>query len=249
MSTKLISRLAPLLMLSTHTLAGGLPNDFVELHSIAPSIRYDIRYANNHNFVGRPITGYKRARCLLTKPTALALAKVQTELLKSNLSLMVYDCYRPQKAVNDFIVWSKVTDNHIMKPEFYPQVNKRDFFKLGYVAKKSGHSRGSTVDLTIIPTNLGPTQNYSANTKLVACYAPFLHRFDDGSLDMGTGFDCMDPRSFPSSKKVSITAYHNRMILRDVMMKYGFTPYAKEWWHFTLKDEPYPNTYFNQKLE
>ncbi len=132
-----------------------------------------------------------------------------------------------------------------MKKEFYPMVNKKDFFKLGYVAAQSGHSRGSTVDLTIIPTGNIRTERYSKKSKLTACYAPYLKRFHDGSIDMGTGFDCMDSRSFPSSKNITITAYYNRMILRSVMKKYGFNPYPKEWWHFTLENEPFPSTYFN----
>jgi len=239
----LIKRL-PFFVLSCPVFA--MPSSFVYLRQYDPSILQEVRYAGHHNFIGRPIAGYESNECILTKAAAIQLSKVQKELVQSGYSLKVYDGYRPQMAVNDFIQWSKDSKQQQMKAEFYPRVNKKDFFKLGYVAAKSSHSRGSTVDLTIIPLPILAQKAYHSGQKLTACYASYQQRFKDNSIDMGTGFDCMDKASHPLNKEdVSPTAYQNRMLLRNLMKKYGFAPYPKEWWHFTLIDEPYKNTYFN----
>lgn len=230
--------------LSGLSFAGHLPENFVYLKDIDSSIVQDIRYAGDHNFIGRPIQGYQSATCILTLPTAQALHKVQTELRKVGLSLKVYDCYRPQMAVNDFIQWSQQPDQQ-MKAEFYPRVNKNDFFKLGYVAEKSGHSRGSTVDLTIVALPVQPSAQYQPGQKLVACYAPYGQRFKDNSIDMGTGYDCMDLYAHSDNRQISQAAYQHRLLLRHIMIRYGFVPYAEEWWHFTYKKELFPNRYFN----
>ncbi len=185
----------------------ALPKGFVYLNDIDPSIKQEMRYAGNHNFMGRPFKGYETSQCILTQEAAESLAKIQAELHKSGLSLKVYDCYRPQMAVDDIIAWSKVPELQTMKAEFYPNVNKADFFTLGYVAEKSGHTRGSTIDLTI------------------------------ADMDMGSAYDLLDPKSGVMNP--------HRLLLRNIMIKYGFNPYEKEWWHFTLKNEPYPETYFN----
>ena len=225
--------------------AANLPNNFVYLHDIDPTITQEIRYAGYHNFIGRPVTGYQAAECILTKPAAVALAKIQQELNKKALGLKVYDCYRPQMAVDDFIVWSSLSKQQQMKAEFYPRVNKKQFFELGYVAAQSGHTRGSTVDLTIIPYPATPQAKYISGQKLVACFMPYYQRFQDNSIDMGTGFDCMDELAHVFNKSITKTAYENRMLLRKIMQKYGFVPYNEEWWHFTLDNESFPNTYFN----
>ncbi len=228
----------------TNVFADCLPDDFVYLSNIDPSIQQDIRYARSHNFIGRPIKGYETSECILTRPAALALKNIQTQLRKENLSLKVYDCYRPQMAVNDFIAWSKLSSAQQMKAEFYPRVDKKDFFTLGYVAEKSGHSRGSTMDLTIIPLS-SHSEAYRPGQKLTACYANYQHRYHDNSIDMGTGFDCMDEMAHPDNLVVGQIAIANRTKLRTLMVKQGFDPYDKEWWHFTLHHEPYPTTYFN----
>lgn len=225
--------------------AETLPSDFVYLRNVDPSIIQEMRYAQYHNFVGRPIAGYHAEECILTKQTAYALSKVQTELKKSGLSLKVYDCYRPQTAVNDFIAASKDLSNQKMKAEFYPYVNKADVFKLGYVAEKSGHSRGSTVDLTIVPVPTPKQETYNRHQKLVNCAAPRAKRFHDNSIEMGTGFDCFDLKAHPDNTTVNNIAYHNRSVLWVVMEQQGFKPVDTEWWHFTLKNEPFPSTYFN----
>ncbi len=221
------------------------PAEFVLLKDIAPDIVQEIRYAGARNFVGRKIAGYEAAQCILTRRAALALAQVQAELRKSRLSLKVYDGYRPQMSVDDFEVWSLQPELQDMKAEFYPRIDKKNFFKLGYVAKKSSHSRGSTVDLTIIPLPNQTQANDLSNQRLIPCTAPACERFTENSLDFGTAFDCMDERSHHDNLEVGIVAQHNRNMLRALMEKHGFEAYQKEWWHYTLKDEPFPDTYFN----
>lgn len=233
------------LLLATNNIchANSMPADFVYLRDIDPTIIQDVRYATAHNFMGRPIKGYAAAECILTRAAAQALTQVQKELLQSNLSLKVYDCYRPQMAVDDFIAWSKQAHDQKMKAEFYPRVNKADFFTLGYVAAKSGHSRGSTVDLTIVP--LAAASQTQQGHALIDCTASYTQRFADDSIDMGTNFDCMDELSHNDNRAISTVAYYNRQLLRAVMEAHGFMSYQPEWWHFTLKAEPYSDTYFN----
>jgi D-alanyl-D-alanine dipeptidase len=234
-----------LFSISSFAWANKWSSVFVYLRDVDPSIQQEIRYYGYHNFIGHPIAGYAGAECLLTQKAAVALSKVQAQLIKSGYSLKVYDCYRPQKAVDEFIAWSKETDQQQMKVEFYPRVDKADFFKLGYVAEKSGHTRGSTLDLTIVPISAPQQIPYQAGEKLVSCFAPLGKRFPDNSIEMGTGYDCMDELAHGDNQKVSELAYQNRLLLRSVMMENGFLPYAEEWWHFTLKNEPYPDTYFD----
>lgn len=209
----------------THTDAVQmLPKDFIYLKEIAPSIQQDIHYATSNNFIGRPLPGYESPVCILTEPTARALSKVQHELNQQGLGLKVFDGYRPQMTVNEFIRWSNDSNDQKMKAEYYPNVNKADFFKLGYIAEKSGHTRGSTVDLTIIDLKTNK------------------------ELDMGTSFDFMDELSHPFSQAVTKKQYNNRQLLNNLMSKHGFislTQQDTEWWHFTLKDELFPDTYFN----
>lgn len=225
--------------------AFALPNDFVYLKDVDPTILQEIRYAQDHNFIGRPVTGYEASTCILTRKAALALHQVQLKLRKSHLSLKVYDCYRPQKAVDDFVQWSKVPTDETMKAEFYPRVDKAELFNLGYVAKKSGHTRGSTVDLTLVAIPAKASVPYKSEEPLVACFKPYHARYQDNSIDMGTGYDCLDPTAFVNNHHLDIIALKHRQWLSTMMKKYHFVPYEKEWWHFTLKDEPYPDTYFN----
>ena len=201
------------------------PAVFVYLKDIDKSIVQDIKYFTNDNFIGRPIKGYQAPQCILTRKMGVSLSSIQQQLKSKLLSLKVYDCYRPQVAVDDFIVWSHDINDQKMKATYYPNIDKTTFFKLGYVAKKSSHSRGSTVDLTIISLKTGK------------------------ELDMGTHFDYMDNKSRVFAENVSKEAKSNRMLLRNIMERNGFKSYDKEWWHFTLKDEPFPNTYFNFLVE
>ncbi len=220
------------------------PPDFVYLRDVAPSIVQDMRYAGYHNFLGRPVAGYEAAECILTRQAAVALAKVEAELEASQLTLHVYDCYRPQRAVNDFIAWSKVPSEQAMKAEFYPRVDKALFFKLGYIAAKSGHTRGSTVDVTIERVPPHAAAPYKPGQPLVSCIAPWVQRYHDGTLDMGTGFDCIDELSHPGAD-VGLIAGTHRQQLAQIMNTYGFVGIKEEWWHFTLAKEPFPATYFD----
>lgn len=223
----------------------ALPPGFVYLRDMDASILQEMRYAGNHNFVGHPLEGYEKGVCILTKPAALALARVQKQLKAFSLTLKVYDCYRPVRAVTEFERWSSNTTHYEMKNEFYPHVNKADLFKLGYIAKNSGHSRGSTIDVTLVAMPVKKQAHYHKGQKLISCTAPFSQRFKDNSLDMGTGYDCLDTRSHTDNKEVSLLAQRHRKIFQELMTVNGFVPYEKEWWHFSLKNEPFPQTYFN----
>lgn len=202
-----------------------LPKSFIYIQEIIPDAQVDIRYLTADNFVGKPVNGYKKNVAILTKPATLALAKVEKELNSKNLGIKIFDTYRPQRAVDHFKVWAKAIDDTITKRKYYPNIDKRNLFRDGFIASKSAHSRGSTIDLTII----------DLKTKK--------------ELDMGTVFDFFGPQSAHSYPKLTKTQKKNREILKSVMMKYGFKPYAKEWWHYTYINEPYKNTYFDFEVQ
>ena len=166
------------------------PDDFVFLRDIDPSIMQDIRYYSPHNFMGRRVEGYNAPECVLTKSAGEKLVNVQKEAMSRGYTLKVYDCYRPQRAVDDFISWSNNPMDVLMKTEFYPTIDKPDLFP-DYIATKSGHSRGSTLDLTIVKNPPAPQEEYLPGQALVECFAPVETRFGDNSIDMGTGFDCL----------------------------------------------------------
>jgi len=198
-----------------------LPKGFVYVEELIPSIKLELRYYSNHNFVGARIDGYLAPRCILTKNAAKALANVQKELSPFGLGLKVFDAYRPQQAVNHFMRWAEDLDDKKMKAEFYPALEKKDLFDQGYIAKRSGHTRGSSIDLTLVS----------------------LH--DGKELDMGGPFDFFGETSWPHFKNLSQEQRANRMLLRAIMTQYGFRPYKMEWWHFRLEKEPFPKTYFD----
>jgi zinc D-Ala-D-Ala dipeptidase len=197
------------------------PPEFVDVARVVPGLVVDMRYAGSRNFVGRPIAGYEAPVCLLTRQAAEALAAVQRDLAASGRGLKVYDCYRPARAVADFAAWARDLDDQRSKPEYYPNVPKDQLFALGYIAERSGHSRGSTVDVTLVDLATG------------------------AELDMGTPYDLFDPRSWPSDATVSTEAQANRRVLQEIMIAHGFRPLREEWWHFTLNEEPFPATYFD----
>ncbi|TNH23041.1 D-alanyl-D-alanine dipeptidase [Micromonospora orduensis] len=227
----------------TPTPAERLPG-FVVLTDVDRRIRTDIRYASAHNFVGRPIAGYPEPLCLLTRQAAEALRRVQDAALAGGHSLKVYDCYRPQPAVDDFVAWSKRPGEQQTKAEFYPDVAKDRLFADGYLGTPTAHSRGSTIDLTLVDEPAASQPPYRAGQPLVACTAPRGQRFGDNSIDMGTGFDCFDPRSHTDDPRVAGTTRDNRQLLRRLMTDAGFVNYDREWWHYSLRDEPYPDTFF-----
>lgn len=223
--------------------------NFVAITDINPTILVEMRYYGSHNFIGKPVPGYVAHKCLLTHNAALALSAVQKELNAKKLTLKIYDCYRPQRAVNYYARWAKDPRNMRMKEEFYPNVEKKNLFSDGYIAEKSGHSRGSTVDLTIVPLPVPVQEVYNLGDPLRACFLPADQRFGDNSLNMGTGYDCFDPRSHTLSPHIGGEQKNNRVLLKKVMEKHGFVNYPKEWWHYTLQNEPFPHTYFNFNVE
>jgi len=241
--------LAACLQASAPAVAAERPADIVDVRSVIPDLALDMRYRTPHNFVGRPIAGYRASKCLLTKRAAQALKAVQEELRKQDLGLKVYDCYRPQRAVDDFVRWGRHLGDKKMKAEFYPHVAKRHLFRDGYIASRSTHSRGSTLDLAIVPLPVPPQPAYDPSKPLQSCENPKAARFPDNSIDMGTGFDCFSPRSHTAYSGIGLEQKKNRGLLKSIMSRHGFRNLATEWWHYTLRDEPYPHTYFNFPVE
>ncbi|MER0444469.1 M15 family metallopeptidase [Streptomyces sp. Edi4] len=221
------------------------PRQFVALSSVDPTIIQEMRYVTAHDFVGEPIDGYRRPLCLLTRPAAQALHRAQQSLLRQGYSLKVYDCYRPQRAVDHFVRWAKDLHDERMKAEFYPRVDKSRLFADGYIAAKSGHSRGSTMDVTIVRLPALPTRPYHPGQPLAPCYAPRAERFPDNSLDMGTGFDCFDTLAHTDDPRVQGVQKANRQFLKRTLEAQGFVNLPEEWWHFTYQPEPFPDTYFD----
>ena len=199
----------------------AVPGEFVDVAYHLPEIELDVRYFGQDNFVGQRIDGYLAERIFMTRVAADSLAMVQDELAQLKLGLKIFDGYRPQHAVDHFVRWALNLEDTRMKQRYYPEVDKSDLFSGGYIAARSGHSRGSTVDLTIISLETNE------------------------ELDMGTGWDFFDPSSWPSSSEVNAKQRANRMLLKLIMLKHGFKPISTEWWHFTLEDEPFPDTYYD----
>ncbi|MEE3332984.1 MAG: M15 family metallopeptidase [Ruminococcus sp.] len=196
------------------------PTDFVLLADYVPGIVQEIRYYSTYNFIGERIDGYEEPCALLTKDAARALKSVSNELMVQGYRLKVFDAYRPVCAVKHFVLWGIEDQDIRMKPYFYPDLKKQELFEKGYIAKRSGHSRGSTIDLTLLDMQTGK------------------------ELDMGSPFDLFSEKSHPDYRGISEEQYNNRMILRHAMIRGGFVPIDCEWWHFTLENEPYPDTYF-----
>ena len=211
-------------IISTFSLAQELPENFVLIKDFVPSISVEMRYGTNNNFTGKPIPGYGSRQAVITITTASALKKVQKELNKLGLGLKIFDAYRPQKAVDYFIKWSDQPSDTIMKNKYYPNLKKENLFDLGYIALKSGHTRGSTVDVTLLYVS-GPEKGKE--------------------VDMGSVWDLFGVRSGYAYEAVSNSQKENRKLLRELMITHEFLPYDKEWWHFSLNNEPYPDTYFD----
>ena len=200
---------------------GQLPKGFVYVNDIVPDLKVELRYYTAYNFVGKPIDGYQANKLILSEAATNALKEVQDELEQQNLCLIVYDGYRPQQAVNHFMLWAQHLNDTINKQIFYPHVDKRNLFKEEYIASRSGHSRGSTMDLTIMDGNTGKP------------------------LDMGSPYDFFGEQSWVNYEAITEQQKANRQLLQRVMLKHGFRNYPKEWWHFTLLAEPFPDTYFD----
>ncbi|MBR5288738.1 MAG: M15 family metallopeptidase [Clostridia bacterium] len=201
-----------------------LPEGFVYIADVIPGVREDVRYAGCHNFMGRPADGYAAARSVCTRECAQALAKAAAVFAADGYTPLIYDAYRPQRAVDHFVRWSLDLDDTLGKAEFYPTLDKAELFEKGYIARRSGHSRGSTVDLTILDAEGKP-------------------------LDVGGEFDWFSAVSGHAYAQLTPAQKRNREYLKTVMEKAGFLPYSEEWWHYRLKDEPYPDTYFDFVIE
>ena len=193
---------------------------FVSVGEMIPDVLPDIRYYSSFNFIGERIDGYEQPAALLTREAVEALKAVSDEAIRQGFRLKIFDAYRPQKAVDHFMRWAKDPADIRMKPYFYPDLDKKDIIPQGYIAEHSGHSRGSTIDLTLFDM---VTQQ---------------------DIDVGGTFDFFGEKSHPDFPGVSEAQYANRMLLQRLMVKHGFRPLTTEWWHFTLVDEPYPDTYF-----
>lgn len=204
--------------------SNNLPKGFVYIDEVINDVDIDIRYSNDNNFIGKKINGYNQSSAIGTKELALALQEIQNDLKHFGYGVKIFDAYRPQKAVSHFSRWS-TNDDVLMKDLFYPNIEKRDLFKKGYIASRSGHSRGSTIDLTII--NLKTKEE----------------------LDMGTSYDFFGIESSYGYSGLTYEQNSNRLLLYSVMKKYGFKSLKSEWWHFTLENEPFPDTYFNFNVE
>jgi D-alanyl-D-alanine dipeptidase len=213
--------LAIMLILSLGACSQNLPEGFSYLSDVDSTIQKELRYITSNNFIGKPIDGYQKDTLIISTEAAQALKKVQAKLKEFGLGLKVYDAYRPQRAVDHFVRWANVLNDTLMKRQYYPEVAKKDLFKLDYIASRSGHTRGSTVDLTLVDMKTGT------------------------ELDMGSAFDFFGIPSHPFHPNLTPKQRANRMLLRNLMLEAGFKPYSKEWWHFTLKNEPFPKTYFD----
>lgn len=205
-------------------------SEFVLVTDVVPDAILEIRYYSTYNFIGDRIPGYEQPVAILTKQAADSLKVVSDELLQQGYRLKIFDAYRPQCAVDYFMAWAKDMDDVRMKEYFYPELDKTVLVPQDYIAEKSGHTRGSTIDLTLFDMKL------------------------EKEVDMGCTFDYFGLASHPdvlpgqeigSYQPINEEQYQNRMILREAMLKHGFKPYECEWWHFTLVNEPFPNTYFN----
>ena len=198
---------------------------FVVLTDIVPDAIIELRYHTLYNFVGDRIRGYEEPVALVTRETAAALRRVNAELAPLGYTIKIYDAYRPQMAVDHFVEWAKNANDTRMKSYFYPEEQKANLFAHGYIASRSGHSRGSTVDLTLFDIN------------------------NNCDVDMGGTFDYFGYRSYPSYPNITEQQKKNRLLLRSVMLKHGFRGIDTEWWHYTLNNEPYPTTYFNFPIQ
>ena len=194
---------------------------FVILAEYVPHVIQEIRYHSTYNFIGERIDGYEEPIAMLTLEAARALKAASNELFALGYQLKVFDAYRPARAVRNFILWSIEDQDMRMKRFFYPDLDKQELFSRGYIARQSSHSRGSAIDLTLLDMNTGK------------------------EVDMGSPFDFFSELSHPDCQSITRQQYDNRMLLRDTMVRNGFEPYECEWWHFSLENEPYPDTYFS----
>lgn len=211
----------------------ALPAGFAYLRDVDPTIRQDIRYASTNNFTGQPLAGYEVGECIVRREVAAALRRVQQDLKPRGLSLKMLDCYRPRRASRDMLAWARGTETPAQK-RFHPRLDKRDLFRLGYIAASSVHSTGAAVDLTLVELAAGNGEAFDAAASYADCTARAEARAPEGSVDMGSGYDCFDAVSHTAARAITPQQRDRRQTLVTVMRKQGFVNYAKEWWHFSL---------------
>ena len=214
--------------------AQTLPGGFVFLRDIDPSIIQDIRYAGSNNFVGRPLAGYDAAECVVKRDVGLALKSIQQALAPQELSLKMLDCYRPARAVHDMVLWAQNGRETPAERRYNPAFSKKDLFRLGYIAERSGHSTGAAVDLTLVDLKADHSAVFDPNKEYADCTAPASARAPEASVDMGTGYDCSDLMAHTAAKSVTPAQRRWRNMLVAAMAQQGFVNYSKEWWHFSL---------------
>jgi D-alanyl-D-alanine dipeptidase len=220
-----------------------LPPGFVYLRDVDQTIVQDIRYGTANNFTGRPLPGYNVSECILRREAAEALKRAQAELKQDNLSLKVYDCYRPIRAVRAMEAWAHDGQDDDATKRFYPALRKRRLFALGYIAAQSKHSTGTTVDLTLVELPVTPAPAFDPSARYGSCTGPAAQRAPDNSVDMGTGFDCFDVKSYGKNRGLNPAQRRWRGILNATMSRHGFTNYFREWWHYTYSGAPDPQSY------
>lgn len=211
-----------------------LPADFIYLREIDPSIIQDMRYATANNFVGHVLEGYQAGECIVTRSVGAALKRVQQDLAQRGLSLKMYDCYRPQRAVDDMYAWAQDGKETPAQRRYNPKMRKADLFRLGYIARHSGHSTGKAVDLTLVRLPATSSPSFDAKANYADCTGPEHLRAPEGSVDMGTGYDCSDEKAHTGTQAITPEQRRWRDILVSAMSKQGFVNYRLEWWHFSL---------------
>ena len=220
-----------------------LPPGFVYLRDVDSSIVQDMRYATADNFTGRPLPGYGAAECVLRREAAEALRRVQADLARENLGLKVYDCYRPTRAVRAMEEWAHDGNDSEATRRFYPALHKRNLFALGYIAAQSKHSTGTTVDLTLVRLPAAAAPRFDPTARYGPCTGPASKRAPDNSIDMGTGFDCFDVKSYGANRAIDPEQRRWRGALNAAMHRQGFANYFREWWHYSFTAAAEPRSY------
>jgi len=230
--------LAGLGMSSRGQTATALPAGFVQLKEVAPTVRQDMRYATTFNFTGKRLPGYEAADCILWRPAAEALARAEARFAAQGFHLKVYDCYRPARAVRAFLAWSRMPDQDTRKSVFYPDLDKRWLFALGYIATRSKHSLGIAIDVGLVRAE---EANQPTPTDAGRCDGPFEMRARESSLDFGTAYDCFSKVSETLHPAISLQARANRNRLLRILKDEGFANYFREWWHFEFRSSAAPD--------
>jgi D-alanyl-D-alanine dipeptidase len=213
--------------------AQALPGGFAYLRDIDPTILQDIRYAGANNFIGRPLAGYGAGECVVKREVGLALKTVQRELARQKLSLKMFDCYRPERAVADMVAWAANGKETPAERRYNPAFRKADLFRLGYIATHSQHSTGAALDLTLVDLTADNSAAFDPNKVYADCTAPAAARVPEGSVDMGTGYDCSDVKAHTAASSITPAQRRWRNLLVAAMARQGFVNYSKEWWHFS----------------